>query len=519
MSRRLARRGARLLAAAVLAVTLAPFGAASGAPLRGTFARPLAAQATRRPPRPRPPAAKRPAAAAPAAPAKVEPIRATLEKVISRDTLPNGLEIIVVENHGVPLATIEADVRNGAFTQPPGYEGLAHMYEHMFFRANAYFPEPDQFIARAGELGAVFNGTTTEERVNYYLTVPSDSLAGGMRFLAAALRTPLFRADELERERQVVIGEYDRAESSPFYRLTTEVGKALWDGGWSRKNALGERDAILATTPAKMKSIQQKYYVPNNTALVVAGDVNPDTVFALARQIYSDWARGKDPFAADPIPPIPPLTGSKGVVVEEPIGAVLVIRQWQGPSVGADPQATYAADVFSDVMNQPGSTLQRHLVDSGLWQSVVVNYYTLNHVGPITISGETTPGKLKEALAALDREISRFADPGYFTQDELEAMKRQRAVTTAFGIERASEFAHTVGFWWSVASLEYYMGYVDNMAQQSSADLQRYVRHYILGRPCVTGVLLSPDAQAQLGLTAEGLSRPAACTATGARTE
>src|SRR5919205_3135982 len=98
--------------------------------------------------------------------------------------------------------------------------------------------------------------------------------------------------------------------------------------------------------------------------------------------------------------------------MEVPVTTVAVIVQWQGPSVDQDPAATYAADVFSDVMNQDGSALQRRLVDSGLFHSVVVNYYTLNHTGPITISGETTPDRLREALAALETEIGRFTDPG-----------------------------------------------------------------------------------------------------------
>jgi len=68
--------------------------------------------------------------------------RAELEKRIRREVLPNGLEVIVVENHGVPLATIEADAKNGSFTQSATYEGLSHLYEHMFFKSNAAFP-PD----------------------------------------------------------------------------------------------------------------------------------------------------------------------------------------------------------------------------------------------------------------------------------------------------------------------------------------------------------------------------------------
>src|SRR5215472_8370855 len=129
--------------------------------------------------------------------------RAEFEKTIKREVLENGLEVIVVENHGVPLATIEIDVRNGSFTQTPPYAGLAHMYEHMFFKANETYPDPGAFVDRAAELGAVFNGTTTEERVNYYLTLPSDSLAAGMRLMAAAVEAPKFQGEELKREKEV----------------------------------------------------------------------------------------------------------------------------------------------------------------------------------------------------------------------------------------------------------------------------------------------------------------------------
>ena len=79
--------------------------------------------------------------------------RAELEKVLRRKVLANGMEVIVVENHGVPIATLEINVRNGAFTQPPEYAGLAHMYEHMFFKANTDLHDAQAFNDRAGELG------------------------------------------------------------------------------------------------------------------------------------------------------------------------------------------------------------------------------------------------------------------------------------------------------------------------------------------------------------------------------
>lgn len=432
-----------------------------------------------------------------------------LEKVLRRKVLANGLEVIVVENHGVPIATLEIDVRNGAFTQTPEYAGLAHMYEHMFFKANRDLPEPDMFTDRAAELGAIFNGSTREEVVNYYLTLPADSLEGGLRFLASALRNPLFREDELAREKEVVLGEYDRNEAEPGFVFMQKSNELLYPGQGSRKNTIGDRDVIAKVTPEQMRYIQKKYYVPNNCALIVTGDVDPERVFALAERIYGDWPRGADPFVADPIPPIPALNGNKASIVEEPINAVAVLIQWQGPSVGKDPGATFAADVFSDALNTPGSTFQKNLVDTGLWQGIGVNYYTLNQVGPISISGQTTPDKLRPALAALEREIARFTDPTYISPRELEAVKAQRATSSAFGIEKASEIAHTIGFWWSVASLDYFMSYTDRMAQQRITDLMRYTTTYIKDKPRVTSVLLSPDARRAIKLTEQELLTPA----------
>jgi len=427
--------------------------------------------------------------------------RADLEKIIHRQVLPNGLEVIVVENHGVPLVTVEIDVKNGSFTQTPETAGLAHMYEHMFFRASRRFPGSDEFVERAADMGAVFNGSTREENVNYYLTVTSDRLEEAMRLLSASFREPLFRQDELERERQVVLGEYDRNESNPFFALTQALDEKLYPGNAVRKNTIGDRDVIANTTPAQMRAIQKKYYVPNNSVLIVTGDVNPAAAFATAQREFGSIPRGVDPFIADPIPAIPPLSGNDAVIHEAGVGAVTVFLQWQGPSVGIDPGATYAADVFSDVLNDANSRLQQRLVDSGLWDGVVVNYYTLNNTGPITISGQTSPERLRRALAALHAEIPKFATASYFDPEEIDATKAVRTVSSAFDRERSSGFAHTLGFWWSVASLEYYMGYVDNMAAQTVTDLTGYASKYIVGKPRITGILIHPEARRSLGLT------------------
>ncbi|GAC1631445.1 MAG: pitrilysin family protein [Chloroflexota bacterium] len=434
--------------------------------------------------------------------------RATLEKIIRRTVLPNGLEVIVIENHGVPLVTVEVDVRNGSFTQSAETAGLAHMFEHMFFKANREYPDADAFVSRAGEIGAIFNGSTREEVVNYYLTIPTDSLVPGMQLMNAALRTPLFRQGEIDHERHVVLGEYDRAESSPFFALTTAVGQKLWGGSWVRKNAIGDRNVVAHTTARQLRDIQREYYVPNNAALIIAGDVIPERVFALVADVFGDWGRQPNPFATHPVPPVEPLVSDDAVIVEQPVAALLFIRQWIGPSVSRDPDATYAADVVSDILNEPHSRFQRRLVDSGLWQNLLVNYYTLNQAGPITISGETTPEQLHAAIAALDAEVARLADPDYFDLSSIESIKQQRVAGTAFGLERASGFAHQVGFWWAVTGLDYFLGYVDKMASRKPRDLRAYVTKYLVGRPHITGVLLSHEAWQRTGMTAESLSTP-----------
>jgi zinc protease len=332
-------------------------------------------------------------------------------------------------------------------------------------------------------------------------------MAAGMEFLAAAAITPKFLSDELAREREVVIGEYDQQESTPFFRFDQAMGQRLWTTQFSRKNTIGDRDVIRGTTPAKMRAIKDLYYIPNNSLLIIAGDVNPTVAFALAERIFGGWKRGADPFIAAPIPPIPPLTKTSGYIHEESVNAVTVQIQWHGPSVRKDEDATFVADVFSDLLNAPGSRFQKKLVDSGLWDGVIVNYYTLNNVGPITISGQTSPERLRNALTVLDGELREVLKPGYFNADEMNSAKAQRAVSSAFEREKASAFSHTIGFWWSVSGLEYYMKYVDEMARRTPAQLQEYARKYIIDRPHVVGVMLSPDARRQLGLTEDELAR------------
>src|SRR5215813_709057 len=128
--------------------------------------------------------------------------RSTQPSHIDQHTCKNGLSVVVVEDHALPLVTIEIAARNGSMTEPPDYNGLSHLYEHMFFKGNAVIPNQEAYLNRMRQLGMEFNGSTGTERVNYYFTTTADHLHDSMAFMRDAILYPLFDPKELEQEKQ-----------------------------------------------------------------------------------------------------------------------------------------------------------------------------------------------------------------------------------------------------------------------------------------------------------------------------
>lgn len=418
--------------------------------------------------------------------------------------LKNGLEVIVIENRAVPLVTIEIAVKNGSYTEPPDYNGLSHLYEHMFFKTNERSKE-EGYMEKVGEYGIFRNAQTREEVVNYYATCVKTSLRPAMTIMRDAIRYPLFDKQELEQERVVVLDEFSRNESNPFYHLSRAVDQKLWYKYYSRKNPLGERDVIATATPEKMHTIQQKFYVPNNSALIVAGDVNAAEIFKMAEELYGDWPRGEDPFIKNPLVTHPPLTKDEAVIVTQPVQAATIFIAYHGPSTDTDAPATYAADVFSFVLRQPDSKFAKALIDTGLTTAAGIGYLTQRNVGPIQVTAQTTPDKLKDAIKAINAEIARFDAPDYITDEQLESAKTLLEANEIFSREKPSEYAHTVSFWWASSGLDYYGSYVENVKKVTKADIKRYVDKYIKGKYRVVGVMLSPQDKERIGLTEKDL--------------
>lgn len=416
--------------------------------------------------------------------------------------LYNGLDVIVLENRVVPLVTIEIDVRNGSYTESPEFNGLSHLYEHMFFKANETLRDQASFNARVRELGMSRNGTTSEEQVNYFFTLSNEDLEEGLEFMRDAITAPLFEQEELIRERPVVTGELDRLESNPFYQLSRAMDLELWSEYSSRKDISGSREILMTATQQKMRTVQERYYIPNNSALIVAGDVDHDQVFALAEEYFNEWERGPDPFELYPVPEHPPLTSNQLVVVTQPVSSVAIQIGLHGPSVSKDPGATYAADVLSYITRQRNSEFQQELVESGLCAGASLGYYTLDYTGPITIICQTTADRYEAANAAIHAQINRLAAPDYFTDEQLENAKTQLEIGELYSRERPSTFIHILGFWWSVTNgLDYYESYIDNLRRVDRTDIADYVHRYIQDQYYVTGVLASPEDHARLGLS------------------
>lgn len=418
--------------------------------------------------------------------------------------LKNGMDVIVIENHSVPLATVEIAVKNGAYTESPEYNGLSHLYEHMFFKSNEK-SRVEGYNDRASEYGMLSNAQTQFEVVNYYTTTLTYGLRESLVMMRDALRYPLFDKQELDQEIEVVIDELNQHRSNPFNYLFEATDARLWYKYPSRKRPGGDPATVAKATPEMMRTIQHKYYIPNNSALVVAGDVNAQEVFRIAGDVFGDWPSGDDPFVKDPIPRHPPLPKDDAVIVNQPVNSATIQISWLGPSTDLDPQATYAADVFSYVLRQPDSKFSRALIDTGLTSGASLGYLTQKNVGPIQFTAQASPDRLKDALKAANAEFAKFDSADYFTDAELESAKTLSDVNEVYDREKPSQYAHTVSFWWASSGLDYYSTYVEKMSKITRDDIRQYVRKYMKNKPRVVAVMISPEDQKKIGLTNQDL--------------
>lgn len=417
--------------------------------------------------------------------------------------LDNGLEIVVIENAKVPLATIEIAVKNGAYTEGPEYSGLSHLFEHMFFKANKDYPTQEKFLKRTQELGAIWNGGTGEERVNYFFIVHKDSLQPGLNFMNTAIRFPIYRTEDMQKERPVVDGEFQRAESDPGFQLWYECNKRLWGDLFTRKNPIGDHNIINTATPEKMMVIKNRYYYPDNSILTVSGDVNHEDVFKRVQEVMGNWpASGMNIFQKYPVPEFTPLSGSQYFVKESSIAQTPYLNfYWQGPDYRKDSAATVAADIFSTILQLNSSKWQQALVDKGLATYAAEYYQTSKYTGPIGINILPNPNKLKECYTEVMNQINMWANDDYFTDEQLTTAKQVSRRNYIRQQEKPSTLGMQLSASWCSTSLDYFTDYPENLQKVTKADILRFVKTYIQSKPFVAGIIINPamnkDAKAE----------------------
>ena len=341
----------------------------------------------------------------------------------------------------------------------------------------------------------VWDGSTDTERVNYFLeATTTDHLQGAMALMHDALVSPLFEPKELERERAVVLGELDRKDATPSYHLFQAVQRHVWWKYTSRKLPVGRRETVEKATPVQMRTIQRRYYVPNNSVLVVVGDVSAADIFEQADALYGAWQRAPDPFVRYPLVKHPPIRRSEVVLVEQPVHTVTGQFVWQGPSaVGPTVPDSYIADAFTHVLNLPSSRFRSALVDSGACLSAGMGWRTQVNTGPITLSFEATPEKVDSCVSEIVAILSDLRDSAYAGNETLQRAAHDLEVNEVSLRQEPSSFAHDLTFWWASSGLDYHASYIGKVAAVKHTDVAHYVDTYISGKPYVFAVLVSPE--------------------------
>jgi zinc protease len=415
--------------------------------------------------------------------------------------LKNGLDVITMESPKVPLVTIVLTSKAGAMTETPDINGLTHLWEHMFFKGNKRLPDQEAFNLRVRQLGILFNGDTSAEKVRYYFTLPAAFLDEGLQFMADAISTPLLEESELNKERKVVLDEYDRNASQPGFDSYRLGQKLLYGDASHLRNALGIRTVIENANRKQLLQIKEQVFVPENSALLVAGSFKTDKLLEIMNKHFADWKTPKrwKPPQQNTFPPFPQTT--EYVMTRKEVGNAEFHAIFAGPKARSQPKESFAADILTSLLGVKSGKFYKKFIDSGLANDAGLNYYTQSQTGEVSIYASTSPDKIQKVKDALLAEIQEWAKPGYFTDDQLQDIRRALLISYKHELNKPSEYVKSLAFWWSVTGMEYYASYLDHLQKIELKDVREFVQTFLVKKPYVSSILLSPENAKKVGLT------------------
>jgi zinc protease len=415
-----------------------------------------------------------------AAPALAAAQDAPLRVPATVDTLPNGLTLIIHEDHSVPIVTSNVWFHVGSGDEKPGRTGFAHLFEHLMFMGsqNAQYPQFDRLLEAAG---ANNNGSTTEDRTNYYEDGPTSALPLMMWLEADRMGwlLPTMDIAKVDLQRDIVKNERRQSyENQPYGMVNDQLPRLLYPAGHTYSwPVIGSMTDLSAASLEDVKDFFRRYYAPNNATLVVAGDVKPDDVRALVRKYFSDIPRG--PAIERPVPAKFTVRDT-AIVLEDRVQLPRLYLNWH--TVKGWHVDDAALDIAAYVL--AGSRTSR------LTQALVYNGEIATNVnagqdgkrldGDFSIIATARPGRGLDTLrTVIDAELARLASEGPTTR-ELEQARNATEAAFLRGIERVAGKADRLNaYYYQTGNPDSFQADLDRYRAVTAADVQRVVKQYL----------------------------------------
>lgn len=419
--------------------------------------------------------------------------------------LKNGLEVFILENHATPLATIELAFRAGSDYQTAKTDGIFHLYEHMLFKGNCKYPNVMAIKDALTDLGiADYNGSTSDEFVNYYFTLPSSALEKGLEFWAAAVQSPNFDIDELENEKKVVISEISSILFTKKQYAINELNTKLFNASPYTFSPSGSIENVQKCTVETLRKIQADFYCPNNCAIFISGNVESNDAIRLIERYFGNWKKndGKEILRCINLNCAQKCMlekNEKFFVSKENFGSTLIISYF-GPNTLKTSDDTYSADLFSSYCNSTSSSFYKRIKeiktdnDEQAVNQIGVSYLTtkINGIYTFSFALKSTIQNFPEIIAqiedAINEEISKICDEKnvYFDEQQIERLKVYLNDQQILNQENPNVQMEGIRYFWATGDTRYSLSYYDKMNKVKSKDLSAFAKKYLLSKNHVT---------------------------------
>jgi zinc protease len=409
-------------------------------------------------------------------------------------TLDNGMPVVVIPDHRMPVVTHMVWYRVGAADEASGETGVAHFLEHLMFKGTKLHAE-GEFSRIVASLGGEENAFTSYDYTGYYQRVAPEHLAEMMRLEADRMTNLMLTDDQVATERDVVMEErLEVIENDPSRLLEEAMDAALYRNhpygrpviGWLHEIQELDRDTALA--------FYNRYYAPNNTLLVVAGDVSPEEVRQLAQETYGE-VPPKPERVRTMRPAEPPQVGPRTVTVRhERIREPMIQRAYLVPSSRtALPGEAEALHVLADILGRGPTSRLYHQLVRGTGQAVQAGaYYQSERLDDTQFVIYAVPGDgvdLRQLEAAMDDVIAELKREG-ITQAELQRAKNTVIAEAIYSQDSQETLAQAVGTALVVGhSLEAVQTWARRINEVTTPDIQAVAIRYLDENRSVTGYL------------------------------